>query len=354
MTRPATEGLARDQPPHAQDRTAFNQKRGFFWVPGDAVATEFGTVQRGQMYVEWMAPSRITQPYPLIFVHGGGGQGTDWLGTPDGRPGWAERFLREGYAVYVVDRPGHGRSFRHPHVLGETGPQTSFELASMLFAPEQAGDTQTAWPWARDPKGAEMQQLTAALGAMPADLAEGQRVDGLRMADLLDLVGPAVVITHSAGASAGWLALNLRPASVAGIVAIEPMGPPFAQLPGLGNLTWGLTATPVATLPADAEASQLSHEGPATIAGFADVPVAILVGETSPAGSFAPPVVDFLTRNGAQAELISLTDFGIHGNGHGLMFEANSEETCLPVLHWLDAQFGTRGQNDASQEIQKE
>jgi len=36
------------------------------------------------------------------------------------------------------------------------------------------------------------------------------------------------------------------------------------------------------------------------------------------------------------------------------MFEANSEETCLPVLHWLDAQFGTRGQNDASQETQKE
>ena len=36
--------------------------------------------------------------------------GTTYLGTPDGREGWAQYFVRQGYAVYVVDQPGRGRS----------------------------------------------------------------------------------------------------------------------------------------------------------------------------------------------------------------------------------------------------
>lgn len=340
------------QPPHAQERVCITQKRGFFWIPGDIVTTQFGNVQSGQMYVEWMAPPQVTKNYPLILIHGGGGQGTDWLGTPDGRPGWAEHFVREGYAVYIVDRPGHGRSFGHPQVLGEVGPPSSFELANMLFAPQEAANVQTAWPWSRDAQGVEMQQLTASLGAMPANMSEGQRIDGLQMSKLLDLVGPAVIITHSAGAPAGWLALNNRPDSVVGVIAVEPMGPPFAELPGMGELTWGLTAAPVLTEPAEAEASQLSLTGTAKVAGFTNVPIALLIGETSPAGNFAPPIIEFLQHNGAKAEILSLPEAGIQGNGHGLMFESNSEQTCLPVLGWLEQQFGDEDQSRQSTEIE--
>ena len=32
----------------------------------------------------------------------------------DGRPGWATFLAQEGYRVYIVDRPGHGRSPFHP------------------------------------------------------------------------------------------------------------------------------------------------------------------------------------------------------------------------------------------------
>ena len=81
-----------------------------------------GTIPCGPMFVQWEAPAEVTKPYPIVLVHGGGGQGTDWLGTPDGRPGWSTFLLREGYAVYVVDRPGHGRSPFHPDVLGPMGP----------------------------------------------------------------------------------------------------------------------------------------------------------------------------------------------------------------------------------------
>ena len=64
------------------------------------------TVARGPMYVQWESPVEGRRPYPLVLIHGGGGQGLDWLGTPDGRPGWATYLVQEGYTVYVVDSGG--------------------------------------------------------------------------------------------------------------------------------------------------------------------------------------------------------------------------------------------------------
>ena len=46
---------------------------------------------------------------PVVLIHGGFGQGSDWFTTPDGRRGWASLFLEQGYKVYVLDRPGQGR-----------------------------------------------------------------------------------------------------------------------------------------------------------------------------------------------------------------------------------------------------
>src|SRR6202047_967034 len=64
----------------------------------------------GQGYVEYMIPAPRSQPYPIVMVHGGGQTGTNFTGTPDGREGWAQYFVRRGYAVYVVDQPGRARS----------------------------------------------------------------------------------------------------------------------------------------------------------------------------------------------------------------------------------------------------
>src|ERR1700694_2125772 len=87
----------------------------YFWVGVERAHLARGTMVNGQqMYVEYWIPNQLRHPYPIVLVHGGGGQGTDWLGTPDGRPGWATYLLQEGYKVYVVDRPGHGRSTFHP------------------------------------------------------------------------------------------------------------------------------------------------------------------------------------------------------------------------------------------------
>src|SRR5258708_36545960 len=76
---------------------------GFAWVGIECVRTAFGTAVRGQGCVEYFIPAELKQPWPIVMVHGGGGQSTDYLRTPDGRPGWAHYFLREGYAVYLLD-----------------------------------------------------------------------------------------------------------------------------------------------------------------------------------------------------------------------------------------------------------
>src|SRR6266849_6295225 len=67
-------------------------------------------VLSGQAYVEYQIPARLTQPYPLVIVPGATQTATNFTGTADGREGWAQFFLRRGYAVYIVEQPGRGRS----------------------------------------------------------------------------------------------------------------------------------------------------------------------------------------------------------------------------------------------------
>ena len=63
----------------------------YFWVGVERIHHPAnGTMVNGrQMYVEYFTPAQVKHPYTFLLVHGGGGQGTDWMGTPDGgRPGW--------------------------------------------------------------------------------------------------------------------------------------------------------------------------------------------------------------------------------------------------------------------------
>ena len=72
---------------------------GFFYAGGKPVKIDGKTYIAGQMYVEFRIPAQQTHPYPIVMVHGGGQTGTNFTGTPDGREGWAQYFVRRGYAV---------------------------------------------------------------------------------------------------------------------------------------------------------------------------------------------------------------------------------------------------------------
>ena len=63
-------------------------RHGHFWVGADP---DRDGVAPGPMYVYWEAPAEVTKPYPIVLIHGGAGQGLDYLATPDGRGLWVYR-----------------------------------------------------------------------------------------------------------------------------------------------------------------------------------------------------------------------------------------------------------------------
>ena len=333
MNRPATPAPGRS---FWADVPARATRRGNYWLPGERVSVAGKTYQHGPLYVAWEAPEHVTQPYPIVLVHGGATQGTEWLDTPDGRPGWAQRLTEAGYAVLVVDRPTQGRSPYHPAVAGPLGPPFDYHEGEEVFFPPKVADKHTQFPInTRDE--AALGAFIAQFGPLPADIASWQTMDADRLADLLDRIGPAIIMTHSASGSDGWLVADRRPGQVVAIVSVEPMGPAFADTPNIGALDWGLTAAPLTFDPPRASPAEVRAADPATlrVPALAGVPVAIVSGETSAQAGYAPQVVEWLRYAGAAVELLHLPDFGILGNGHGLIYEKNSDEALQPVLDWL-------------------
>lgn len=165
-------------------------------------------------------------------------QGTEWLDTPDGRPGWVQRLLEAGYPTFVVDRPTQGRSPYHPDVNRPMGPPFDYGEGETVFFPSQWEDQHTQWPFDLADT-AERDAFTTPFGPHPADLAEFERIDADRLADLLDRIGPAVVFTNSASGPDGWLLADRRRQLVVAIVTVEPIGPAFATVPNIGTPAMG-------------------------------------------------------------------------------------------------------------------
>jgi pimeloyl-ACP methyl ester carboxylesterase len=81
----------------------------------------------GQLYADYQIPTPLLHPFPIVMVHGAGSSGANFMGTPDGREGWAQFFLRQGYAVYVIDQSGRGRAAYISDVYGPLSPVDTAE-----------------------------------------------------------------------------------------------------------------------------------------------------------------------------------------------------------------------------------
>ena len=73
--------------------------RRYFYVGGSYIERDGSLIAHGQMYVEHLKPAKVTQDYPILFIHGLCMTGSNLLNTPDGRLGWADYFLAQGYEV---------------------------------------------------------------------------------------------------------------------------------------------------------------------------------------------------------------------------------------------------------------
>jgi hypothetical protein len=150
-----------------------------------------------QMYVEFQIPQKLDHPYPIVMIHGGGQTGTNFTGTPDGREGWAQFFLRRGYAVYVVDQVARGRSANWGQAYGAMSPPRISFVEQRFVGPERAklwpqAHLHTQWPGAGEPGDPVFDQFYASQVPSIAEFAKQQELNRDAGAALLDRIGPAM------------------------------------------------------------------------------------------------------------------------------------------------------------------
>ena len=359
-------------------------EEGTFYAGGHYDADHAAHHMVGQIYVEYQIPQNLLHPFPIVMVHGGSQTGTDFTGTPDGREGWAQYFLRRGYAVYVVDQAGRGRAPYEQDVYGRMSSQSLDYTVQKFTAQEKhklwpQASLHTQWPGTGQPGDPVFDQYFDSSVPSMADATEQQRlsVDGLTV--LFDRIGPSIVLVHSQSGSFGWPLAQARPNLVKAIIAVEPSGPPVHQIVvrsvqrfDVGfekalkqneqdyyrdiprEKKFGLTDIPLAYLPAvtansplqfvqqdKSEAPDLARcwrqkEPARKLVALDNIPILLLGAEASFYTGYNHCEVEYLEQAGAHPTFIRLPDVGIHGNGHMMMLEKNSDQIAGVIAGWME------------------
>jgi pimeloyl-ACP methyl ester carboxylesterase len=342
-------------------------KQGYVFAGGNYSMVDGKRVMSGQIYAEYQIPRVQSHPYPIVMVHGAIQTGTNFTGTPDGREGWAQYFLRQGYVVYVIDQPGRARSSYQP----SSGPQAFPDLEATqkrFTAPEKfnlwpQAHLHTQWPGSGLEGDPTFDQFFASQVPFVQKPETTQAMNRDALVALLQKIGPAIVMTHSQSGAYGWLVADARPRLVKALIEVEPSGPPVHDVDyvgapdyindGAATRPWGLTAIPLTYAPAVTDPSQLSFvqqdkpDGPnlarcwlqklpaRQLPQVASVPILIVNGEASFHAPFEHCTVKYLQQAGAQPTWISLGETGVHGNGHMMMLEKNSDVVARVIANWL-------------------
>jgi pimeloyl-ACP methyl ester carboxylesterase len=341
---------------------------GFMYVGGKTMTVDGREYVYGQMYVEIKIPANQTHPNPIIMVHGGSMSGTNYTGTPDGREGWAQYFVRRGYAVYVVDQPGRGRSGFLTAASGAMRNSERANSASRFVAQEKfklwpQAALHTQWPGTGAPDDPATHQL--AMSQLPAieDFNTQQPLNRDALIALMEKIGPSILLTHSQAGAFTWPVADARPDLVKAILAIEPNGPPFYQLEFIGAPDWfkqgplalpyGISILPLGYAPAVTSPAELQivqqekpdgpdlarcylQKEPARQLPNLKMPILVLTGEASYHAPYDHCTVKYLEQAGVKPTFIRLTDRGVRGNSHVLMLEKNNQESAAVIAQWLE------------------
>ena len=353
----------------ADERPLMLARDGFFYVNGKPTTFNDREYIAGQMYVEVRIPAKKTNPYPIIMVHGGTMSGTNFTGTPDGREGWAQYFVRQGYAVYVVDQPGRGRSGYLSAAYGpdrnvERGNSGSRFVAQEKFNLWPQAHLHTQWPGSGEPDDDATMQLAS--GQLPAiaSFTRQQFLNRDALVALLEKIGPSILMVHSQAGAFGWPVADMRPDLVKALLAIEPNGPPFYSVEFVGAPTWfkqgasgldyGITSVPLTYAPPLKSAAELdivvqekpdepdlvrcyAQKEPARqLPNLQKMPILVLTAEASYHAPYDHCTVKYLQQAGVKPTHIRLAGLGIHGNSHVMMLEKNNKEIAAVIAKWLD------------------
>lgn len=334
-------------------------KRAVFYVGGHYSGEKGKTHRCDQMFVEAYIPKEVLHPYPVIMFHGAGQTNVNWLTTPDGRMGWADYFVSKGYAVFLAEQPARGRSAYHPE---ENGPQIyhSVEALTSRFTSDQGRWPQskkhTQWPGnGTDPEDPILRQFLASQVEYLPSNKESQRLVLEAGRELLQLTGPAILLTHSQAGPFGWLLADDDPGQVRGIVALEPSGPPFSpdvSTPKAKN--YGIADLPLHYDPPVAGVEDLRLElmkapGPDLSDGWVfqepapqlprlqGIPILLMVSEASYHAQYDHLTSHVLHQCGVDHDFVRLEEHGIHGNSHMMMLEKNNLQIADLILEWLQS-----------------
>ena len=110
--------LAAELPSQEKTKPIVMADQGYFFVNGNYIDVGNKKLMANQMYVQYMTPKVVKHRYPIVMIHGTAQTGNNFLGTPDGRRGWADYFVAQGYKVFVVDQVGRARSGDSAEVYG--------------------------------------------------------------------------------------------------------------------------------------------------------------------------------------------------------------------------------------------
>ena len=328
--------------------------RGVFYAGGSFASADGRTRAHGQMFVEMYVPKTIRHPWPIIMFHGAGQTNVNWLNTPDGRMGWADWFVSQGWVVYLAEQPARGRSAYHEE---DDGPRMrhSFEDLKKRFIGSQGGWPQsklhTQWPQGDE---AERQFLLSQVEYLNSNKASQERVLAAA-GDLLERTGPAVLLTHSQAGPFGWLIADHYTQLVKGVVALEPSGPPFsadlahAQAKNFGIADLPLHYEPFAAAPGEFElellkapSAELSDgwvmkEPARKLPRLAGIHILLLCSQSSYHAQYDHLTSHVLAQAGVAHDFVRLEEAGLHGNGHMMMLEKNILDIAAWIGQWLES-----------------
>jgi pimeloyl-ACP methyl ester carboxylesterase len=344
-------------------------KQGWMYVGGHVETFNGKQYMTGQMYVEYQLPANKTHAYPLILVHSGL-SGVNYTGTPDGREGWAQYFLRHGFAVYIIDQPGRGRSRYMAESYGPLEqPEADHLLTFRYVAPEKSNlypqaHLHTQWPGGDHLDDPVVQQLVQAELSELKNTALQSDLNRKAILALLEKIGPATLMVYSQTGNIGWPIADAKPELVKFLIEIEPNGPPAYAVDYIGppsyfkygglSRAYGISTFPLTYSPPLSDQAQLSfvqqeiadrpdlvrcysQKDPARqLTNLQKMPILILTSEASYHAPYDHCTVKYLEQAGVHPTFIRLADRGIHGIGHAMMLEKNNQQVAAVIAQWLD------------------
>lgn len=304
--------------------------------PGDAYSSRDGqTIHGDHASVFYQVPEDAKQN-PMVFLHGITQSGKCWSTTADGREGFANLFLRDGYPVYLVDQPRRGQAGQSTEdgvVLSDAGDQMYFEQFRIGQWPEFYDGVQ----FPQDDASVDefFRQMTPDVGTCNIDAV----IDGL--VATFEKTGPGILVTHSAGGAFGW-PVAIESGNVTGIVALEPgtFVFPEGEVPDpIDNIYSEISG--IQTYPMVVSQEEFEK--------LTRMPIIIYYGDYIPDEPCENPGQDYwrssrdyallfaetVNRHGGDATVIELPKEGIYGNTHFIMSDLNNVEIADHISAWL-------------------